>query len=155
VFYTGNTYVCKKGCESVLPTDTDYWMLMTKALTLQGDTSDNTASFEMADQRQNIESGETHSILFGKIARYLNDFEDGTLVDQAFAEVYEYGTDPTAMSSSDVEDAINTEWNGETSEDETAMNSTEVEDAINKEWNGETSEDDEAISSNDIETILN
>jgi hypothetical protein len=74
-------------------------------------------------------------------------------IEEAFNKVYGYTTDPTAMDSSEINDAINTVWNGETSEDETALSSSDVDDAINTEWNGESSGDEEAITAAEISNI--
>jgi hypothetical protein len=64
--------------------------------------------------------------------------------------------DPTALQSTDIDNAIATEWNGESSQDETAMDSAEVSKSLETEWNGETSEDtEEAISASEINTVLN
>jgi len=58
-----------------------------------GDTKDKTASFVHNRTRENIKSGEKHSTIFGKIARY---FEDLKLV--AFTGSYDdLNGKPTAM----------------------------------------------------------
>ena len=60
-------------------------------------------------------------------------------------------TDETAMTSEDVEAAIATAWNGESSLDETALSATDVQEALDTEWNGESSTDEKALSADDIE----
>lgn len=59
--------------------------------------------------------------------------------------------DPTALTSEDIENALNTEWNGGSSSDSTAMSAEDVENATNTEWNGESSEDPTALTAEEIE----
>ena len=68
-----------------------------------------------------------------------------------FSHVPGVEEDLTALTTEDILDAINTEWNGESSDDPTAMSADEVENAINTEWNGESSDDPTALSAEDIE----
>ena len=68
-----------------------------------------------------------------------------TLISQA---------DPTALSTEEIEEAIATEWNGESSADPTALSAEEIEEAIATEWNGETSEDPTALSAEEIREVI-
>lgn len=78
-------------------------------------------------------------------------------IESAFNSTFSYvpettvTEDPTALTSEDIENAINTEWNGESSTDTTAMSAEDVENAINTEWNGESSDDPTAMSAEDVE----
>ena len=63
-------------------------------------------------------------------------------------------TDVTAMTSSDIEDALNTTWNGESSEDITAMSAEDVSVSLNTTWNGESSEDETAMSAEEIDSVI-
>lgn len=68
--------------------------------TLTGDTEKNTVTFTEAEERVNIESGETHSTLFGKIRKWFADL--GSL---AFRDELE---DLNVM----YEDGVSTRYNG-------------------------------------------
>lgn len=48
---------------------------LSDAATIGGDTAENIASFSTASARQNLKSGEKHSILFGKIAKWFADLK--------------------------------------------------------------------------------
>ena len=45
------------------------------AVAIDGDTAENTTAFSMASARENLESGEKHNILFGKIAKWFADLK--------------------------------------------------------------------------------
>jgi hypothetical protein len=75
VKYGRNTYIAKKDNVNILPTDTNYWMLSTEGVDLEGDTKNNTVTFSTATTRENISSGEEHSVLFGKIAKFFSDLK--------------------------------------------------------------------------------
>lgn len=62
--------------------------------------------------------------------------------------------DPTAMTSTDIEDALNTTWNGESSEDITAMSAEDVNVSLNTEWKGESSQDETAMSAEEIASVI-
>lgn len=64
------------------------------------------------------------------------------------------GMDETALLPEDITRALNTAWNGETSEDETALSSADVEKAVRTPWDGKTSDDKTALSSTDIKAAL-
>lgn len=80
---------------------------------------------------------------------------DEDILEEAFYSVFtgidRPEADSTAMSSEDIVRAINTEYQGETSDDPTAMSSQDVKEAINTVWNGESSSDETALSAADIE----
>lgn len=111
VLYEKNTYVCRKDCVDILPTDTEYWMLSGSGADLTGDTKNNTVTFTMADKRRNIESGETHSTIFGKIAKFLND-----LALVAFTGSYNNLTDTPDLSDTAIEEAFNEVYGGDDNE---------------------------------------
>ena len=50
--------------------------LLNSKLDKDGDGSNITVDFPIADTRENIDSGETMKIILGKIAKYLNDIKD-------------------------------------------------------------------------------
>ncbi|MBO5093925.1 MAG: hypothetical protein J6C33_06165 [Lachnospiraceae bacterium] len=64
------------------------------------------------------------------------------------------GADETALTASEIDMALSTEWNGESSADETALSAAEIDTALHTEWSGETSADDTALSAGEIETAL-
>jgi hypothetical protein len=105
VQYNGNTYVCKKDCKDIEPTDTDYWMESCKGVTLQGDTKDNTATFDIADERINIISGESHADIFGKIERFFNDLK--TLAFTADYNDLDNTPDLSDLDGENIENAFN------------------------------------------------
>ncbi|MBO5030733.1 MAG: hypothetical protein J6C19_14485 [Lachnospiraceae bacterium] len=62
--------------------------------------------------------------------------------------------DETALSASEIDTALHTEWSGETSDDETALSADEIDTALHTEWSGESSADETALSAAEIETAL-
>lgn len=81
---------------------------------------------------------------------------DTTSIETAFNSVFQNiteTTDPTAMTSDEVETALNTEWTGESSPDPTALQSSDVEDALTTEWNGKSSSDPDALNAEEIEEV--
>lgn len=64
------------------------------------------------------------------------------------------GADETALSADEIENALSTEWSGETSDDETALSVNEIDTALSTEWNGESSADETALSAGEIGTVL-
>lgn len=76
---------------------------------------------------------------------------DTTNIESIFYQVFTKAQDNTTMTLSDIENAISTEWNGESSEDETAMSSSDVDNALKTKWNGESSSDETAMSAEDVE----
>ena len=48
-------------------------------------------------------------------------------------------------------EAINTEWNGESSSSETAMSAVEVQESIDTKWDGNSSPSDTAMNKEEIE----
>ena len=77
---------------------------------------------------------------------------DTSIIEKEFRKVFmiESSTDPTAMTSSDVIEALETEWNGEESPDSTAMTTNDVLKSLETEWNGEESSDPTAMTTNDV-----
>ena len=81
---------------------------------------------------------------------------DVTLVDAAFYSTFShlYGDGDGSLTPTDILDALNTEWRGESSDDPMALNAEQIEDALNTEWRGETSDDPGALTADEIaETI--
>lgn len=59
-------------------------------------------------------------------------------------------TDTTALTAADINEAINTLWDGESSADITAMSKDDINNAIHTPWDGKSSTDETALSSADI-----
>lgn len=79
-----------------------------------GDTSDNVASFQPCAERINISSGDSHKILFGKVAKWFSDLKALAFKDKVGSE------DIVSLSASKVSqdvthrfttDAEKTAWN--------------------------------------------
>lgn len=90
------------------------------------------------------------------IAEIIEELASENTIETAFNSVFQNiteTTDPTAMTSDEVETALNTEWTGESSPDPTAMQSSDVEDALTTEWNGESSSDPDALNAEEIEEV--
>lgn len=64
------------------------------------------------------------------------------------------GGDPTAMASLDITNALNTPWDGSSSQDPTAMQAADVEHSINTPWDGSSSQDPTAMQSNDVSNAI-
>ena len=62
--------------------------------------------------------------------------------------------DSESMSTDEIANALNTEWNGESSEDPYALSATSVEDALNTEWNGESSSDPNAMNAEEVSEAI-
>lgn len=79
-------------------------------------------------------------------------YTDIEVIEDAFQEIFgsaeEY--DPNALTASEINEAVDTEWNGESSEDSNALSASDVNNAVNTEWSGESSEDSNALSASDI-----
>ena len=77
---------------------------------------------------------------------------------ESFKKVFPYlgdaFFDPHAMTLADILRAINTVWQGESSEDYNAMSASDISTAINTNWNGESSIDERAIKSDTINDII-
>lgn len=81
----------------------------------------------------------------------LAEYFDESLIEEAFQEVFNSSFDPTAMTREEINEAIATKWNGESSDDITAMTREEVNEAIATEWNGESSDDPTAMTSVEVD----
>lgn len=83
-----------------------------------------------------------------------NALLDKDAVTKAFESVFSYigggGESEQAMDEQDILNAINTEWNGESSENPNALSASDIMKAINTEWNGESSENPNALSAEEI-----
>ena len=88
------------------------------------------------------------------IQKLLHDvYENSDNIEEAFYKIFTNIAEceeDEAMTFDDVLIALNTIWNGETSEDATAMTASDVTEAMNTVWNGETSQDRTALSAWDI-----
>ena len=61
---------------NVFRTNDGYWDCLAGSFqTPNGDTKDNVTAFVQASTRANIQSGETHSVIFGKIAKFFADLK--------------------------------------------------------------------------------
>lgn len=79
VFYDSASYVAKKLTVGNTPVrNNEYWHIFAEGgtLTENGDISNTIVSFERAENRVNITSGEETSTLVGKIAAYLDDLKN-------------------------------------------------------------------------------
>ena len=87
-------------------------------------------------------------------ASIANALLDTDAVTTAFESVFSYirggGESGQAMDEQDILKAINTEWNGESSENPNALSASNIMKAINTEWNGESSENPNALSAEEI-----
>ena len=99
---------------------------------------------------------EDTQVLIGHLASFFDETNIENAFYQNFTLVKEETepTDVTAMTSSDIEDALNTTWNGESSEDITAMSAEDVSVSLNTTWNGESSEDETAMSAEEIDSVI-
>ncbi len=79
------------------------------------------------------------------------------LVEYAFYSVFTKmpENEEKAMTPAEINEAMNTAWNGEASPDPKAMTPEEINTAISTAWNGETSPDPTALSSAEIEDVIN
>ena len=97
---------------------------------------------------------------FNENARIIDGLFSLDLIEEAFRSVFSDFQDepePTtfaAMTSEDILRAIQTEWNGESSEHPNAMSAEEIEQAVNTEWNGESSTNPNAMSAEDINNAI-
>ena len=93
-------------------------------------------------------------------ARIIDGLFSLDLIEEAFQSVFiDFQDDPEpptpiAMTSEDILEAIQTEWNGESSEHPNAMRAEEIEQALNTEWNGESSTNPNAMSAEDINNAI-
>ena len=72
--------------------------------------------------------------------------------DESFSEIFGGGTEMESGKSQDeITEAVNTEWNGESSQSKTAMSAVEVQEAVDTEWNGESSASETAMNKEEIE----
>ncbi len=94
VFYNGNSWLCKKACTGVTPSDTnaEYWHRFTDV-----DIAEGTVAFTPAVSRTNLASGDKVSVAFGKISKWFADMKSA-----AYAEV---ANDLTVESEGKVLDA--------------------------------------------------
>ena len=82
---------------------------------------------------------------------------DPALVERAFKRVFPYidpEEDPDAMTEEEIEEAIDHEWTGGTSDDPDAMSSTEVTQALKTTWSGEASTDPNAMTPMQIDAAI-
>lgn len=79
------------------------------------------------------------------------------LVEAAFEKVFPgigAGQQSEAMTERQIEEAINAEWNGESSDDPDAMSSEEVIAALSMTWDGEASTDPSAMDPEQISEAI-
>lgn len=79
VFYDGASYVAKKLTVGNTPArNNEYWHILAEGgtLTENSDISNTIVTFQMAENKVNLTSGEETSALVGKIAAYLNDLKN-------------------------------------------------------------------------------
>ena len=75
-------------------------------------------------------------------------------VETGYSNVFE-NERVNALSSDEIDLAINTEWNGESSSDTYALKSEDIVEAISIPWSGESSTNSHALSASHIERIIN
>ena len=86
VTYNGSTYGCKQShtaSEAILPTNEGYWQVIAK----KGDTGsvENIDSvpitFKEAEERENVETGDTITTVFGKVKKWFSSFKQAAFYD--------------------------------------------------------------------------
>ena len=86
VTYNGSTYGCKQthtASEAALPTNEEYWQIIAK----KGDTGsvENVDSvpitFEEAEERENVETGDTITTVFGKVKKWFSSLKQAAFYD--------------------------------------------------------------------------
>lgn len=86
VTYNGSTYGCKRthtASEAILPTNEGYWQVIAK----KGDTGsvENIDSvpitFKEAEERENVETGDTITTVFGKVKKWFSSFKQAAFYD--------------------------------------------------------------------------
>lgn len=88
----------------------------------------------------------------GEEEEYYDEY--AVIIEDDFAIVFGSIVDNSAMTSDEIELAINTPWTGESSSDSTAMSAEEIELAINTPWAGQSSSDPTALSATEIELAI-
>ena len=155
VSYAGSSYMAKsKPPVATLPTDTEYWQLAARGFDAEN------AKNVTAEDKQALGFSNVQGFIDLTIEKLFNFTIDLDEIDRAFLSVFTHVSleEPTAtaMSAEDIQRAINTPWNGESSNDPNALNKEEIEEAMNTEWNGESSTDHNALSKEEInEAIAN
>lgn len=88
VFYNGDSWLCKKACVGITPSDgnAEYWHRFTEV-----DVHNKVVPFAQAGSRTNLASGDTVATGFGKIAKWFADMKSA-----AFAEIANNLTTATA-----------------------------------------------------------
>lgn len=89
------------------------------------------------------------------------DGEDATyydgcveVIEEQYYIVFGDFRDSDAMSTIEILEAINTQWNGQSSADPKAMNAAEIHEAINTQWDGQSSADPKALSAVEINDAI-
>ena len=86
VTYNGSTYGCKRthtASEAILPTNEGYWQVIAK----KGDTGsvENIDSvpitFKEAEERENVETGDTITTVFGKVKKWFSSLKQAAFYD--------------------------------------------------------------------------
>ena len=86
VTYNGSTYGCKQShtaSEAILPTNEGYWQVIAK----KGDTGsvENIDTipieFEEAEERENVETGDTITTVFGKVKKWFSSLKQAAFYD--------------------------------------------------------------------------
>lgn len=84
------------------------------------------------------------------------EFIDHERIENAFYAVFSaVPYVAAAMSAEEINAALSTEWNGQTSENVRAMNRESIESALSTEWDGQTSIDAGALTSAEISEATN
>ena len=124
---------------------------------MDDDTKNNIVSFVSKDTQNATEwmdvdvlnTNETHSSILNKISMMFNNIRFlKSSIDNIETET---GIDPTALTPAEINEAVEIEWDGSTSEDETALSREDINEAVETEWDGSTTTDTTALSSSDIE----
>ena len=153
VSYEGSSYIAKsKPPLATLPTDTEYWQLASRGFNAEN------AENVTAEDKQSFGFKNVQEFIDLTIERLFNFKIDLNEIDQAFLSVFTHVNpeEPVAvaMSAEDIEKAINTPWNGESSSDPNALNKEEIEQAMNTEWNGESSTNPNALNKEEINEAI-
>lgn len=76
------------------------------------------------------------------------------VIEEQYYIVFGDFRDSEAMSIADILEAINTQWDGQSSTDPTAMNAVEIHEAISTQWDGQSSTDPTAMSAAEISDAI-
>ncbi len=109
------------------------------------------------DAEVSIVYSEEHEWSKNYIDIIIADIFEETNIKEAFFFVFTKtdAADRLVMSAAEVANALETEWNGQSSADINALSSKDIETAICTEWDGQSSNDVRALTSSEISKVTN